>query len=306
MYKFDLPRTFAFAATGLCCAVLLHPAATARAAAADAGKVEFPAPSAHGVVKQRIGVTDVEIDYSRPNKNGREIFGGLVPWNAVWRTGANGSTKITLSDTVNVGGKEIPAGKYGLYTIPAANGEWTVIIYKDPNQWGSYEYKQADDLARASAKAETLTKPVETFTIGFADVKETSATLCLEWDRTRVTVPLMVDTVAKVKAGIARTIAAPGVTPQFYAQAANYYLSHNFDLPKALEWINLAMADPAIQKAPGFWGYYQRKASIQGKLGDKPGALASAEKALELAKANPTEASPEDIEGLTKLANSFR
>ena len=304
MIELDFPRTLAVAATGFCCAILLNPSVAARAA--DADKVEFPAPSAHSVLKQRVGVTDVEIDYSRPNKNGREIFGGLVPWNAVWRTGANSSTKLTLSDAVNLGGKEIPAGKYGLYTIPAANGEWTVIFYKDANQWGSYEYKQSDDFARVSAKAETLATPVETFTIGLGDVKENSATLCLEWDRTRVTVPLTVDTVGKVKAGIVRTIAASGVTPQFYAQAANYYLSHDFELPKALEWINLALADPSIQTAPGAWGYYTRKADIQGKIGDKAGALASAEKALELAKAHPAEASPEDIEGIKKLANSFR
>ena len=297
MHPLRLSRTTAVFAAA--CAVLLHVSPVA-ALAAPPPKVEFPAPSAHSVLKQRIGVTDVEIDYSRPDKNGRDIFGALVPFDTVWRTGANSSTKITFSDPVNLGGKEIPAGKYALFTIPGAN-EWTVILSKDPNQFGAFDYKPSDDLARFTAKPETLPAPVETFTIGWADVKENSATLCLEWDRTRVSVPLTVDTTGKMQAEIARITASPDVTPRFYAQAADYYLNHHLDLSKALEWINLSIE----KTSPVYFGNYAIKANIQGALGDKAGALASAQKALELAKADPEHGGP-FITALTELANSFR
>ncbi len=297
MFKLPLLRTFSVTAAGLCCAVVLNHPVTVQAVGDP--KVEFPAPSSHSVIKQRIGVTDVEVDYSRPNKNGREVFGKLVPLDAVWRTGANSSTKITFSDTVTLGGKEIPAGKYGLYTIPGAD-EWTVILSRNFDQWGAYDYKQSEDLVRFTAKPMTLPFVLETFAIEFIDVKEDSAQLCLAWDRTCVRVPLTVDTAARMKADLARAMASPGVTPQLYAQAANYYLGHNLELPQALEWINMA-----IEKTPNSFAYYGRKASIQGKLGDKAGALASAQKALELAKADPKEAG-EGIAELTKLADSFR
>ncbi len=300
MTKLHHPRAFAVNTAAVFCGALLlnYPGS---ALAADEAKIEFPAPSSHSVLKQRVGVTDVEIDYSRPNKNGREIFGGLVPFNAVWRTGANASTKISFSDPVKLGGKDVPAGKYGLYTIPAAN-EWTVILSKAPDQWGAYDYKQDDDLVRFTVKpmaAMPMAMPLETFTIGFDDVKEGSATLCLAWDRTCVCVPLTVDTAGIMKTNINRTAASAGATPQFYAQAANYYLAHNIELPKALEWINAA-----IEKTPNEYAYYGRKASIQAKLGDKPGAIASTQKAIELAKGKPGE--EEVVESMTKLANSLR
>ena len=201
---------------------------------------------------------------------------------------------------MTLGGKEIPAGRYGLYTIPGAD-EWTFILSKNPDQWGAYDYKQADDLVRFTAKPETLASPVETFTIGFTDVRENSARLCVEWDRTRVSAPLNVDTAAKMKADITRVMVAPNVGPQLYAQTANYYLAHNIELPKALEYINTA-----IEKTPNAYAYYWRKAEIQRKLGDKAGGLASAEKSLELAKADPKEAGQTGIEEVTKLVDSFK
>src|SRR3982751_4091340 len=113
-------------------------------------KIEFPAASQHAVVKQRVGLTDVEVDYSRPNKNGREIFGGLVPYGKLWRTGANAVTKIKFSDAVTLGGKEIPPGEYSLFTIPTAN-EWTIILSKDAKMQSAADYKQENDAARLRA-----------------------------------------------------------------------------------------------------------------------------------------------------------
>ena len=123
--------------------------------AADEKKIEFPGASQHSVVKQRVGLTDVEVDYSRPNKNGREIFGGLVPYGKLWRTGANAVTKIKFSRAVTLGGKEIPAGEYALFTIPTAN-EWTIILSKDAKVQSAADYKQENDAARITATPEPL------------------------------------------------------------------------------------------------------------------------------------------------------
>ena len=267
-------------------------------------KVVFPAASPAATVKQRVGLVDVEVEYSRPGKNGREIFGGLVPFNEVWRTGANASTKITFSDAVTLGGTQVPAGKYALYTIPTA-GDWTVILYRDLKLWGAYKYKPEDDLARVTVKPETTAAPpTETFTIGFDDVREDGATMFLAWDRVRVPVRLTVDTNARVMAAIAAAT-APGVepapTPQLLAQSAGYYLNHGGDLARALGWVNTA-----IEKLPPTYALQERKARIQAKMGDKAGALASAQRALEMVQAKPDDADPSTPAALQKLIDGLR
>src|SRR5881397_3087868 len=160
---------------------------------AEEKKIEFPAASQHSVVKQRVGLTDVEVDYSRPNKNDREIFGGLVPYGKLWRTGANAVTKIKFSDAVTLGGKKIPAGEYALFTIPT--DEWTIIISKDAKVQSTADYKQENDAVRLTAKPEPIPVTIETFTIELDDVKGASATLNFLWDKTRVPVKLTTDDV---------------------------------------------------------------------------------------------------------------
>src|SRR5437868_14503921 len=162
--------------------------------ASEEKKIEFPAASQHSVVKQRVGLTDVEVDYSRPNKNGREIFGGLVPYGKLWRTGANAVTKIKFSKAVRLEGKEIPAGEYALFTIPTAN-EWTIIVSKDAKVQSTADYKQENDALRLTAKPQTNPTTIETFTISLGDVKGASATLNFLWDKTRVPVKLTTDDV---------------------------------------------------------------------------------------------------------------
>src|SRR5205807_2083418 len=166
--------------------------------AAEEKKIEFPAASQHSVVKQRVGLTDVEVDYSRPNKNGREIFGGLVPYGKLWRTGANAVTKIKFSHPVTLGGKEIPAGEYALFTIPTAE-EWTIIVSKDAKVQSAADYKQENDAARITAKPEPIPVTIETFTIALADVKGASATLNFLWDKTRFPGKLPPDNVGEVR-----------------------------------------------------------------------------------------------------------
>src|SRR4029453_13581226 len=178
--------------------------------AAEEKKIEFPAASQHSVVKQRVGLTDVEVDYSRPNKNDREIFGGLVPYGKLWRTGANAVTKIKFSKGVTLGGKEIPAGEYALFRNPTAN-ECATILSKDAKVQSPADYKQENDAARLTAKPEPNPVTIETFTIGLADVKGASATLNFLWDKTRVPVKLTTDDVEQVSKQL--DAAASAATP---------------------------------------------------------------------------------------------
>ena len=242
-------------------------------------KIEFPAASQHQTLKQRVGLTDVEIDYSRPNKNERVIFGELVPNGKLWRTGANAPTKVKFSGPVKVGGKEIPAGEYVLLTIPAA-GEWTVIFSKDAKMQSTADYKEENDAARVTAKATALPEVVETFTIGLADVKGASATMHLDWDKTRVAFPLTTDAIEKVSAQL--EAAAKGtLEPRMAYQAAVFYMDNGKDLKQAEKWI-----DQALTANPKAYFMHMRRAQIEEKLGNKKEAIASAEKTIEILKAD--------------------
>jgi tetratricopeptide (TPR) repeat protein len=253
-----------------------------RAIAADE-KVEFPQASQHAVIKQRVGLTDIEVDYSRPNKNDRVIFGGLIAFDKPWRTGANQPTKIKTSAPVKFGDKEVPAGEYVLYTIPGAN-QWTLVLSKNLKAQALTDHKPEDEAARITAKPSLLVgPPAETFTIGFEDLRANSATLFLEWDKTRVPVKLTTNDVEKVMQGI--DAAVKSGKPQeanFYYSAASFYLDQNKDLPQALKWV-----DQAIEKNPTAYFMQYKKAQILAKMGNKKEAVAAAEKSIELLKASP-------------------
>jgi hypothetical protein len=236
-------------------------------------KIDFPAPSPEASLKQRVGLTDIEVSYSRPGMKGRVIFGGLEPWGEVWRAGANSATKITFSTPVKLNGTEVPAGTYGLFAL-LGRDEWKIIINKVPNQWGAYQYNSKDDVVRLSAKPVTLAEPVETFTIDINDIRDESATLNLIWEKTRVAVKLEVDVTATLVPQIEALMASPE-SKKPYVQAAMFYLDHNLDLKKAAGWMDTAIA--AQQDA--FYLVY-RKALILEKLGDKPGAIAAAQTSL--------------------------
>jgi len=245
-------------------------------------KVEFPAASQHAVVKQRVGLTDVEVDYSRPNKNNRKIFGGLVPFDKPWRSGANQPTKMKTSAAVKLGGKEVPAGEYVLYTIPGAS-EWTIVLSKNLKAASLAEHKAQDEAARVTAKPVTLASPAETFTIGFEDLRADSAILYLEWDDTRVPIKLMTNDIEKVSQGI--DAAVKGGKPQeagFYYSAASFYLDQNKELPQALKWV-----DQAIEKNPKAYFMQYKKAQILAKMGNKKEAISAAEKSIEILQAEP-------------------
>ncbi|MGA9451092.1 MAG: DUF2911 domain-containing protein [Verrucomicrobiia bacterium] len=242
--------------------------------------VNFPAASPACTLKQRIGLTDIEIVYSRPGVKNRTIFGGIVPYGQVWRTGANQATKITFSTPVKLEGNDIPAGTYALFTIPGET-EWTIIISKNAAQFGAFQYNQKDDLVRFKVRPITLTDTtLETFTIEFNHIRDESAVLNLVWEKTVVPIHLEVDVVSKLVPQIEAAMAAPGnKSDGFYFQAATFYYNHDLDQKKALDWVNAGLADnPRIA-----YEMLHLKAQILAKQGDKAGAIAAAKQSTELA-----------------------
>jgi hypothetical protein len=238
-------------------------------------RIDFPAASPASTVKQRVGLTDIEVVYSRPSLKGRVMIGGIDPYGVVWRTGANSATRISFSTPVTFGGSPVDAGTYELFSIPGKD-EWTVILQKPMHQWGSYTYDQKNDVLRVASKTTLHTEPVETFTIGFGDVTDESAIFYLVWGQVRVPVEIKVDVVDTVVPQIKAAMAGNGPKP--YLQSALFYLDHDLDLQTAAAWVDAAIAE----KPDELFYYYYQKARILAKLGDRPGAEAAAQQSLDL------------------------
>ncbi len=243
----------------------------------NAQGLKMPQASSAQTITQEFGLGNINLTYSRPNVKGRKIFGvgTLQPYGEVWRTGANQATVIKFSDDVTIEGKKLPAGEYGLFSIPGKD-EWTIIINKTAKQWGAYEYKQADDVVRFTVKPSAVKDLVETFTMQFTNVKPTTCDLTFMWEHTSVTMHLTTDVDTRVMANIDE--AMKGEKKPYFA-AAQYYYENNKDLGKALTWMNeLEKSDPKA--------YYYKvwKARIQLKMGDKAGAIATATAGAALAK----------------------
>lgn len=245
-------------------------------ASTQAQTVKTPSASTSQTVKQEFALTSIEVNYSRPNKKGRTIFGDLVPYGAVWRTGANAATTIQFADEVIIGGKKVPAGKYGLVTIPNA-GEWTVILTKQLDVMGAAAYKQDQDVVRVRAVPQDLPFPIETFTIMFNNVGANSVDLVMLWDMTAVTMPISMDVDSRVMAQIDN---AMNKDNRPYFQSAMYYMDNGKDLNKASQWF-----DKAIEQNPNAYWVWHQKANCLAKLGKKTDAVAAANKSMELAKA---------------------
>lgn len=245
---------------------------------AQVPKVDFPAASPACTLKQRVGLTDIEVVYSRPGAKNRTIFGGIVPYGQVWRTGANGATKLTFSTPVMLNGTNIPAGTYALFTIPGQD-EWTIIINQDASQWGAFQYDEKKDVARFKVTPRQLAEQIETFMIEFNEVRDESAVMNLVWDRTVVPIKLEVELTSRVVSQIETAMASPDKKSDgFYFQAATFYYNHDQDLHKALDWVNAGLADkPRIA-----YEMLHLKAQILAKLGDKEGAIAAAKHSSEL------------------------
>jgi len=242
---------------------------------ADAQSIKTPAPSSTQTIKQDFGIGSVELSYSRPNVRGRNIFGDLVPYGEVWRTGANGATTLTFSDDVTIGGTKIPAGKYGLLTIPDKTS-WTLIITKQLDVTNPAAYKQDQDVVRVKATPMTLAMPVETFTMQFANIKPSSADLHIMWDKTAVALPITNDVDGKVMAQIND---AMNNDNRPYFQSAVYYIENGKDLNQAVTWLN-----KAIEQNPDAYYMHYQKAAALAKLGRKDEARQTAQKSMELAR----------------------
>lgn len=233
----------------------------------------MPQPSPKSTLSQEIGLTNVTVTYSRPGVKDRTIFGDLVPYDKLWRTGANMSTKLSFSDSVTIGGTKIGRGDYSLLTIPGKT-EWTVIINKNAELRGTSGYDENEDIIRFNVKSAS-NQFTETFTINFNNITNSSANLQLIWEKTIVEFPINTDADNQVMANID---AALTVSPTSYYQAARYYYQTDRDANQALEWINMAI-DMGYEK---YW-VLKWKSQIQAKLGDYKGAIATAEKSKTMA-----------------------
>jgi Protein of unknown function (DUF2911) len=247
-------------------------AAPCAAQSAGAPALVIPPTNPRASVEQRVGMTDIEVSYSRPGVKGREVFGALVPWGQVWRTGSDNATRIRFSTAVKLNGVAVPAGSYELFTVPGRSA-WTVIIHADQSQWGSYSYDPANDVARTTATPVELPELVESFTIGFSNVKSGSASLDIQWERTRVPVTIEVDVVGQVVPLIEAAMKAEGRKPYFLA--AMFYYENKVDIDKAAEWITAAVAEQ-----PTHIGMLHRQALILAEKGDTTGALEAARRSL--------------------------
>lgn len=237
--------------------------------------IKTPAPSPTQTLKQDFALSSIEINYSRPAAKGRKVFGDLVPFGKIWRTGANGATKITFGEDVKVGGMPVKAGSYAIYSVPNAN-EWEIIINKGANNSGLTGYKTEDDVARFKVKPMQLPMNIESFTIMLGNLTAASASVQILWETTAVEFPVVADIDSKIMAQIN---SAMTVDSRPYFQAASYYFDNGKDINKALEWAN-----KAVEAQPTAFWVLHLKAKVQAKAGDKAGAKSTAMKSIELAK----------------------
>ena len=241
-------------------------------------QVKTPQSSPKATIQQSVGLTDVEIEYSRPSARGRAVFGNLIPFGKVWRTGANENTTISFSDDVIIDGKTLKKGKYSLYTVPKIES-WEIIFYKTTDNWGNpEEWKEENVALRATVKPETLNKSVETFTIGISGLDNNFAYLEISWENSYAALKFEVPTQKKATANIEKALSGPASADYF--AAAQFLFQSNGDNAKALEYVNKSLE---MAKDKPFW-YNRLKSLIQAKLGDKKGAIDSAKSSLAAAE----------------------
>lgn len=236
-------------------------------------QIETPQPSPAAEVKQTVGLTEVSVSYSRPSKKKREIFGNLVPYNEMWRTGANKNTMITTDRILIFDKDTLQPGTYAIFTKPSV-GTWEVYFYTDTENWGTPEnWDDSKVVATASAMTTTMNDVTETFTIGFDNLTSKGADLTFTWDKTKASVSFKAATESQVMADIEKVMNGPSAND--YYRAANYYLEAGKDMNQALEWVNKSIE---MDGGEGKFWVLRRKALIQAELGDYKGAIETAEK----------------------------
>ena len=243
---------------------------------ADAQIWKAPQTSTTQTIKQNFALSSIEITYSRPGIKGRKIFGGLVPFETIWRTGANDANVLTFGDTVFINGTKIAPGKYGLVSIPHEKS-WTLIITKQLDVTDSASYKKSQDVVRVEAKTMDLKESMETFTMQFANVKNGSCDLQLMWDKTYVNLPITTNIEERMLAQIDQLVTKDN---RPYFNAALYAMNNGLDLKQALAWF-----DKALELEPDRLRNHNQRTICLRKMGRKEDAKAAAKKGLELAKA---------------------
>lgn len=253
-------------------AIILAPFATE-------AQIKTPQASPKGYIKQTVGLTDVEVTYSRPSARGRAVFGNLVPFGKIWRTGANENTIINFSDDVVIDGKTLKKGKYSIYTIPKIES-WEVIFYLSTDNWGLPEnWNEAYVVLRTTVKEDALPTPVESFTIGINGLDQNFAYLEMAWENSHVALKFEVPTSKIATASIQKTLAGP--TWNDYYAASQYLFQSNGNMISARDYVDKAL-EMSTEKP-----YYltRLKSLIQAKQGDKAGAIETAKISLAAAEA---------------------
>ena len=242
-------------------------------------QIATPAASPSSTLIQKVGLTDVTVEYSRPSMRGRTIFGDLVPYGKLWRTGANARTKITFSDNVMIGDQELKAGSYAIFTKPGA-ASWEVIFYTEADGGGTpAAWDESKVAATTTAQVYKMPVDVETFTITLDDLTDNSATLGMMWSDIYVGVKFDVPTDAAVTSSIDKVMKGPDANDYF--AAAVYYMNSGKDINKAKEWMDKAIG---MTEQPAFWQLRQQSL-IYAKAGDKKQAIETAKKSLAAAEA---------------------
>lgn len=250
-------------------------------------QIKTPAPSPVGKISQELGLIKVDVEYSRPSAKGRKVFGDLVPFGEMWRTGANASTKVTVSDDAKVAGIPLPKGTYALYTVPGEK-EWTIIFYKNTSFWGTPEpkdFKEEDVQAKFTVTSVPIRDLVETFTLNLNNLRNNGGDLEIIWEYTKVVIPIMTDTDTKVLKAIETTMAGPAAGD--YNAAARYYYEEKKDMAQALAWV-----DKALEKGGEKFWILRLKANILAELGRYKDAIMVAQKSTDLAKKEGNEDYP--------------
>lgn len=239
---------------------------------------DLPAPSPAAKLEQRIGLTDVTVEYSRPSMKGRKIFGDLVPYGEVWRTGANKAPLLVAHGPLMVEGQELKSGKYSVFTVPHEGGAWEVIFNSNTELWGASDRKEAEDVLRVKCPVREA-QTTETFTIAFENLGPDQAELVFRWEKTEAYLSLKVDSKPAAMKNISVATEDPKADYRTYARSASYYLDNDLGLEKALEW-----AQKSVTLEKKYWNTFTL-AKAQAASGKYADAVTSGEQAVELAKA---------------------
>ena len=258
-------------------------------------QLKLPSLSPNAKIVQDFSTSSIEITYSRPSVRGRKIFGDLVQYGNVWRTGANAATKIKFGEDVDFNGNKVKAGEYALYTIPNKDS-WEIILNTATGNWGADGYSKETDVLRFSVKPSPMEGSCQTFTINITDISYAACKLELMWEKVRIQIPINARNEDAIAKNIDKAINHPSLP---YFQVANYYNENNTKLDLALTYVDKALEEDA--KAFYMWAL---KAKIEKKLGHNDKAIEAAEKSIETAKGSSFEA--EYIHNNNKLIHDIR